>query len=166
MNAVEIMTKEVLTVRPDTSVSEIAGLLLDNKISAVPVIDDNRHVVGIVSEGDLLGQPPSGSPRAWWLRLFNEAAVCLEEIATARHLTARDVMTQSVVAVLDHTPVDVLATLMRRRKLKRVPVLRDSKLVGIVSRTDLLEALMRRDNAVPRREIVRPGAKRIDRPRC
>jgi CBS domain-containing protein len=148
MNAVEIMTKEVLTVRPDTSVSEIAGLLLDNKISAVPVIDDNRHVVGIVSEGDLLGQPPSGSPRAWWLRLFNEAAVCLEEIATARHLTARDVMTQSVVAVLDHTPVDVLATLMRRRQLKRVPVLRDSKLVGIVSRTDLLEALMRRENAV------------------
>lgn len=143
MNAAEIMTKEVVTVRPDTSVSEIAGLLLDNKISALPVIDDARHVLGIVSEGDLLGRPPSGSPRAWWLRLFNEAAVCLEEIATARHVVARDVMTQSVVAVLDHTPVDVLATLMRRRKLKRLPVLRDGKLVGIVSRTDLLEALAR-----------------------
>jgi CBS domain-containing protein len=144
MNAAEIMAKEVVTVRPDTNVSEIAGLLLDHKISAVPVIDDDRHVVGIVSEGDLLGQPPSGSPRAWWLRLFNESAVCLEEIATARHLKARDVMTKPVVVVVDQTPVDVLATLMRRRRVKRVPVLRDNKLVGIVSRADLLEALMRR----------------------
>lgn len=148
MNAAEIMTKEVVAVRPDTSVSAIAGLLLDHKISAVPVTDDDRHVVGIVSEGDLLGQPPSGSPRAWWLRLFDEGAVCLEEIATARHLTARHVMTKPVVTVGDHTPVDVLATLMRRRKIKRVPVVRDGKLVGIVSRSDLLEALMRRDGEV------------------
>jgi len=64
MNAAEIMTKEVVTVKPDTSVGEIAGLLLDHKISALPVVDDDRHIVGIVSEGDLLGQPPSGSPRA------------------------------------------------------------------------------------------------------
>ena len=144
MNAAEIMTKKVVTVKPDTSVGEIAGLLLDHKISALPVVDDDRHVVGIVSEGDLLGQPPSGSPRAWWLRLFNESAVCLEEIATARYLTARDVMTKPVVTVVDQTPIDVLATLMRRRRVKRVPVLQDGKLVGIVSRTDLLEALMRR----------------------
>jgi CBS domain-containing protein len=143
MNAAEIMTKEVITVTPDASVGEIASLLLDHKISAVPVIDDDHHVVGIISEGDLLGQPPSGSPRAPWLRLFNEGAVCLEEIATARHLKARDVMTKPVVTVVDQAPVDVLATLMCRRRVKRVPVLQDGKLVGIVSRTDVLEALMR-----------------------
>ena len=147
MNAAEIMTKRVITVRPDTSVGEIADLLLDHKVSAVTVIDDDRHVVGIVSEGDLLGHPPSGSPRAWWLRLFNDDTVCLEEIATALHLKARDVMTKPVVTVVDQTPVDVLATLMRRRKVKRVPVLQNGKLVGIVSRTDLLEALMRRGDA-------------------
>jgi len=62
MNAAEVMTREIVTVRPDTSVGEIAGLLLNHKISAVPVIDDDRHVVGIVSEGDLPGQAPSGSP--------------------------------------------------------------------------------------------------------
>jgi len=112
------------------------------------VIDNDHHVVGIVSEGDLLGHPPSGSPRAWWLRLFNNDTVCLEEIATARHLKARDVMTKPVVTVVDQTPVDVLATLMRRRRVKRVPVLQDGKLVGIVSRADLLEALMRRTGAV------------------
>ena len=134
-------------MRPDTSVGEIAGLLLNHKISAVPVIDDDRHVVGIVSEGDLLGHPPSGSPRAWWLRRFNDGTVCLEEIATARHLNARDVMTKPVVTVVDQTPVDVLATLMRRRRVKRVPVLQEGKLVGIVSRTDLLEAVMRRAGA-------------------
>ena len=147
MNATEIMTKRVITVRPDTSVGEIADLLLDHKVSAVPVIDDHRHVVGIVSEGDLLGHPPSGSPRAWWLRLFNDDTVCLEEIATARHLKARDVMIEPVVTVVDQTPVDVLATLMRRRRVKRVPVLQEGKLVGIVSRTDLLDALMRRADA-------------------
>lgn len=144
MNAAEIMTKRVITVTPDTSVGEIADVLLDHKVSAVPVIDDDRHVVGIVSEGDLLGHPPSGSPRAWLLRLFHDDTVCLEEIATARLLKARDVMTKPVVTVVDQTPVDVLATLMRRRRVKRVPVLQDGKLVGIVSRTDLLEALMRR----------------------
>ena len=148
MNAAEIMTKRVITVRPDTSVGEIADLLLDHKVSAVPVIDNDRQVVGIVSEGDLLGHPPSGSPRAWWLRRFNDGTVCLEEIATARHLKARDVMTKPVVTVVDQTPVDVLATLMRRRRVKRVPVLQDGKLVGIVSRADLLEALMRRTGAV------------------
>ena len=62
MNAAEIMTKRVITVRPDTSVGEIADLLLDHKVSAVPVIDNDRQVVGIVSEGDLPGQAPSGSP--------------------------------------------------------------------------------------------------------
>jgi CBS-domain-containing membrane protein len=147
MNAAEIMTKRVITVRPNTSVGEIADLLLDHKVSAVPVIDDDRQVVGIVSEGDLLGHPPSDSPRAWWLRLFNDDTVCTEEIATARHLKARDVMTTPVVTVVDQTPVDVLATLMRRRRVKRVPVLQNGKLIGIVSHTDLLEALMRRADA-------------------
>jgi len=135
--------QEVVTVRADANVVEIASLLLDHKISAVPVIDDERHVVGIVSEGDLLAQPPSGSPRAWWLQLFDDHTVCLDEIATARHLKARDIMVKPVVTVADQTPVDVLATLMRRRRVKLVPVLQNGKLVGIVSRTNLLEALMR-----------------------
>src|ERR1700757_2986958 len=100
MNAMEIMTKEVVTVRPDTSIAEIADLRLNHKVTAVPVVGDDRHVVGIVSEGDLLGHPPSGSPRAWWLGLFNDDTVCLEEIATARHLKARDVMTKPVVTVV------------------------------------------------------------------
>lgn len=142
MNAADMMTRSVVTVRPDTGVSTLARLLLDNKISAVPVIDDQGHLVGIVSEGDLLGRPPAGSPRGWWLRLFDDQAVCLEELATARHLTAQDVMTRPVVSVSERAPLDVVASLMHRRKLKRLPVVRNGKLVGIVSRADLLDALV------------------------
>ena len=141
--AAAIMTTKVVTATPETSVAEIAGLLLEHKISAVPVIDGEQGVVGIVSEGDLLGRPPAGSPRGWWLRLFRENAACLEEIATARHLKARDVMTSPVVTVGEETPIDILATLMRRRRVKRLPIVRDGRLVGIVSRTDVLDALAR-----------------------
>ena len=142
-NVAAMMTRKVVTVAPETSVAEVARLLLTNKISALPVIDDEHRVVGIVSEGDLLGRPLADSPRGWWLKLFDESAACLEEIATARHLHARDVMTSPAVTVGDQTPIDVLATLMRRLRVKRVPVLQHGRLVGIVSRTDLLDALVR-----------------------
>jgi CBS domain-containing protein len=144
MRAADIMTREVATVGPDTSVGKIAALLLQKKISAVPVVDEARHVLGIVSEGDLLGRPPAGSPRGWWLRLFDDSAVMLEEIATARHLKARDVMTKPAVTVAEDTPLGVLATLMRRHRVKRLPVTREGRLAGLVSRADLLEALARR----------------------
>jgi CBS domain-containing protein len=138
-----IMTTKVVTVTPETSVAEIARLLLEPKISAVPVIDDEHSVVGIVSEGGLLGRPPAGSPRGWWLRLFNESAAYLEEIATARHLKARDVMVSPAVTVGEQTSINILATLMRRRRLKRVPIVHNGKLVGIVNRTDVLDTLAR-----------------------
>jgi CBS domain-containing protein len=140
-----IMTTKVVTVSPETSVAEIARLLLEHQISAVPVVDGEHRVIGIVSEGDLLGRPPTGSQRGWWLRLFDEAAACLEEIATARHVKARSVMTSPAVTVEGQAPIDVLATLMRRRRVKRVPVVKDGRLIGIVSRTDVLDALARKD---------------------
>jgi CBS domain-containing protein len=143
MKAAEIMTREVLTVGPDTSVGEIATLLLDNAITGVPVIDDSGHVVGVVSESDLIGRPLAESRRAWWLRLFAERAVTLEEIAAARQLKARDVMTKPAVTVGEETPLAILATLMRRRRINRVPVLKEGRLVGIVSRADLLYAFTR-----------------------
>ena len=84
MNATDIMTTNVIAVSPDASVSTLARLLLDNKISAVPVVEEDGRVVGIVSESDLLGQPSSRSLRGWWLRLFDEETPCLEELATAK----------------------------------------------------------------------------------
>jgi CBS domain-containing protein len=144
MKASDIMTSKVVTVRPDADLATLARLLLDNKISAAPVVDEEDHLIGIISEDDLLGLPPAQSLRAWWLRLFDDEAVCLEELANARHLRVGDVMTRHVVAVLDQAPIDLVVGLMHRRKLKRVPVIRDGKLVGIVSRGDLLDALVGR----------------------
>jgi len=144
MNASDIMTSKVVTVHPDTSVGTVARLLLDNKISAAPVIDKEDRVVGMVSERDLLGRPSKRSLRGRWLRLFNDEAVFLEELATARQLTAQDVMSRRVFSVSDQAPIDVVARLMHRHRLKRVPVLRDGKLVGIVSRADLLDAFVTR----------------------
>jgi CBS domain-containing protein len=143
MRAADIMTRQVVTAAPGTSVSTVAQLLLEHRIGALPVVDDEGHVVGIASDHDLLRHPPADSPRAWWLRLFNEDAICLEDIATARDLEVGDIMVRPVVTVSDTTPLGVLATLMRRRKLRHVPVLHDGKLVGIVSRGDLLDALVR-----------------------
>ena len=161
MNAGDIMTSKVVTVRPDTNVSTLARLLLDHKISALPVIDNEDRVIGMVSEGDLLGRPSKRSPRGWWLRLFNDEAVCLEELATARHLTAQDVMARHVVSVSDQAPIDLVATLMHRRRLKRVPVLRDGKLVGIVSRADLLDAFVGSRSQAAGPSLGDPGETRL-----
>jgi len=149
MKAADIMTRQVVTARPETGISEVARLMLTNRIGAIPVVDDDAGVVGIVSDHDLLRHPPSDSPRAWWLRLFDEDAICLEDIATARDLWVRDVMVRPVVTVSQATPIGVLASLMRRRKLKHVPVLQNGKLVGIVSRGDLLDALVAQRAAAP-----------------
>ncbi len=143
MRAAEIMTKEVVTVGPDESVGEIATLLLENAITGVPVVDDARRVLGIVSESDLIGRPLAGSGRAWWLRLFGERSATLDEITAARHLKAQDVMTKPAVTVGEETPLAILARLMRRRRINRVPVLKEGRLVGIVSRADLLYAFTR-----------------------
>jgi len=145
MNAADIMTRPVVTAKTDTSVSEIAQLMLANRIGAVPIVDDQAHVVGIVSDHDLLRHPPSDSPRAWWLRLFDKDALSLEDIAGARNLPARDVMVRHVTTISDVTPIGVLGSLMRRRKLKHVPVVHEGRLVGIISRSDLLDALVTSD---------------------
>ena len=149
IRAGDIMSRALVTANPDTSVSVAAQLLLAHQIGALPVVDADGHVAGIVSDHDLLRHPPADSPRAWWLRLFDANAVFLEEIAAARDVPVRAIMASHVVTVSDVTPIGVLASMMRRRKLRHVPVLHDGKLVGIVSRGDLLDALLRpRDDEI------------------
>jgi CBS domain-containing protein len=142
MNCADVMTSPAVMVTADTDVPSIACLLLDHAISAVPVIDDRGNLVGIVSESDLLGRPPLTSTRGSWLRFFDSETVCLENLSSARNFKAKDVMTRHVTSVSDQTPLDLLASLMHRNNLKRVPVVRDGKVVGIVSRTDVLRALI------------------------
>ena len=142
MQAKDVMTEDVVAVMEDTPIHEIVGMLLKHRISAAPVIDADRNVVGIVSEGDLLrpeGDRPIRAGRPWWLEaVFAGATV---EFKKQDGRTAGSVMTRNVVAVDYDTPLNEIAALLERRHIKRAPVLRDGKLVGIVSRANLLHGL-------------------------
>ncbi|MBU6499604.1 MAG: CBS domain-containing protein [Rhodospirillales bacterium] len=146
MNAADIMTRNVLTVAPDTPVAQVAQTMLDRRVSALPVVEAGR-VVGMISEGDLLRRVETGTePRGprWLELLMTREALATEYIRSHGHL-ARDVMTQPVVTVSADTPLAELAELMDWRQIKRVPVLDASGgLLGIVSRADLLRGLASR----------------------
>jgi CBS domain-containing protein len=139
MQAQDVMTTKVVAVAPDTPITEIAKLLLERQISAVPVVSDDRQLLGIVSEGDLthgLGQ--EGAKRSWWLDLLASPQTRAEAYLKGQGRLAWDVMTRSVISVTPDTPLPEIARLLEARRIKRVPVLRDGELVGIVSRADLL----------------------------
>jgi CBS domain-containing protein len=139
MQAQDVMTTRVVAVAPDTPVTEIAKLLLERQISAVPVVSDDRRLLGIVSEGDLthgLGQ--EGAKRSWWLDLLTSPQAKAEAYLKGHGRLASDLMTREVVSVMPETPLPEIARLLEARRIKRVPVLRDGELVGIVSRADLL----------------------------
>jgi CBS domain-containing protein len=145
MNARDIMTSKVITVTSGTLVSEIARLLFERRISALPVVDGER-LAGIVSEADLLHRYEIGTDCAlggdpWWMRLFSADRSPAEYVKShARY--ARDIMTRDVATVAPDTPLAAIATLLERRRIKRVPVLDEGQLVGIVSRSDLVHALV------------------------
>lgn len=144
MQARDIMTASVETVRPDTEVSEIAKRLLARNISAVLVIDDQERVIGIVSEGDLMRRPESGTERqpSWWLGLFADTKERARDYVKSHGLHARDVMSRDVISVGKDTSLVEIAETLEKHHIKRVPVVRDGKLVGIVSRADLLQGLV------------------------
>jgi len=138
------MTQTVITVPAAASVAEIAALLLDRRISAVPVVDADNHVIGIVSEGDLMRRPEAGTNRrrSWWLSLFTDEATLAQEFVKTHGLRAADVMTPHVISVTESTDLRDIAELLEKHGIKRVPVVRDGRLVGIVSRADLLRAFV------------------------
>lgn len=153
LTAADIMTRDVIMVRPEDSVTKVAKLLANHEISAVPVCDEQGQVLGMVSEGDLMrpfGQE-NALKRAWRLNLLAEGTVlapAFVDYLRLDHRTARDVMTAPVITARDDTDVPEAADLLARHRIKRVPVLRDGKLVGIVGRADVVRALARSPEAV------------------
>lgn len=144
MKAKDIMTSPVITVTPDATVDEIAALLFERRISAVPVVEKGR-LVGIVSEADLLHRHEIGTDciaqsGSWWLRLFTVDR-SIEEYIKSHARRARDVMTREVATVAPDTPVADIATLLEKRRVKRVPVVHAGRLAGMVSRSNLVQAL-------------------------
>lgn len=145
MKARDIMTKAVKTVGLSTPVRDIANLLVKHQISAVPVVDKNRHVLGIVSEGDLLRRTEAGTEyrRSWWSDLLADPSTKAREYVKSRGSHARDVMTPSVVCAGPLTEVAEIAGMMEKRGIKRVPIVKGGALAGIVSRSDLVRVVAR-----------------------
>lgn len=146
MQARDIMTTRVITVGEDTEIAEIAKRLLENGISALPVIDPDGRIVGMVSEGDLMRRPESETERhpSWWLSLLllpEQKAISYVK-SHGRH--AADVMSRGVVTVADNASLEEIAETLEKHRIKRVPVVRDGKLAGIVSRANLLHGLVAR----------------------
>ena len=143
MRAAEVMTAKVITVGENASVAEVAKLLAERGISAVPVVDKDDRVIGMVSEGDLLHRTETGTEkcRSWWLEMMASTNQLAGDYIKSHSAKAKDVMTRDVISVSDTTPLADIASLLEANRIKRVPVVRDGKLVGIVSRANLVRAL-------------------------
>jgi CBS domain-containing protein len=147
MNARDVMTREVVSVASDTPRRKIAVLLLEKRISAVPVVDSSGAPIGMVSEGDLTGRNEAEreARQDWWLTMLAEGeAVNPEFLASLNYPTARDMMSAPVISVHEETSLEEIAGILTEHRIKRVPVVRDGRIVGIVSRADLVRALVAR----------------------
>jgi CBS domain-containing protein len=147
MNAKDVMTTEVITVGPETTVQALAALLSEKGISGAPVVDAAGRLVGIVSEGDLLHRAEVGTERrvqrrrSWWLDSVAAEEEAARDYVKAHGRTVEDIMTRDVVSASETTNLADIATLLETRGIKRVPIVADGKVVGIVSRANLVRAL-------------------------
>jgi CBS domain-containing protein len=146
MNARDVMSKPVETVRPYAPLREIAHLMLDKDISAVPGIDENGAPIGMVSEGDLIHPERAAreARRQSWLELFAEGEPLSSEYLAwlqSQHNTARAVMSAPVITVTEDTQLSEIAHVLVTHRIKRVPAVRDGRVTGIIARGDLLRAM-------------------------
>ncbi len=146
MIVAELMNRNSISVLPATLVADAARIMLAHRVSGLPVLDEQGHLAGIVTEGDLLRRAEIGTDgaQAGWLKsMLMPSAVAADYVHThARHVSG--VMTHNPVFVTPETQLEEAANLMLRKHIKRLPVLEHGKLVGIISRTDLLRILARK----------------------
>jgi len=143
MKAKDVMTVDVVSVSPDHSVRNAARIMLDHRISGLPVIDDAGRVVGIITEGDLMRRSELGAQALASVdRQFSTEENHARAYVKSHSWKVADVMTSDPAKVDEETPLPRIAALMVERGIKRVPVMKEEHLVGIVSRTDLLRILI------------------------
>lgn len=148
MLAREIMTKDVITTKPEAKVDEVARILLENKISGIPVVDAEDHVLGIITEKDLMIKA-SDLKVPFYITLFN-SIIFLEnpirfnnDIKKYAASRVKDAMSSKVFVVEEDTPVSKVVEIMQNKTINRVPVVRNGKLVGIITRNDILKTLVK-----------------------
>ena len=143
MNARDVMVRDVITIAPRDSVAQAARLIAQNDVSALPVIDDHGRLVGIISEGDLMNREEIGTEihHPWWIEAVTPGATLAAEFARSHGKRIEEVMSENVITATEDTSLADIAALLERNRIKRVPILRDGELVGIVSRSNLVQAL-------------------------
>jgi CBS domain-containing protein len=143
----DLMTPEVVTVRPTTPIKGVARSLVDHRISGVPVVDDDGRVLGVVSEGDLIvkEQGADAVERRPLARIFGDSPTTRAQLAKVLALTAGDAMTAPAITVAADASVAEAAAIMTRNRINRLPVVDGDKLVGVVSRADVVRAFVRTD---------------------
>jgi CBS domain-containing protein len=142
LQARDVMTTRVAAIGADATVREAARLMVERRVSALPVLGDQGRVAGIVSEGDLVRRSELGTGAAtgsWWLRVLAEDTA--RDYVKTHGVAVREVMTRPVVSVRRSTPLREIVRLLEKHRIKRVPVLEAGRLVGIVSRADLVRRL-------------------------
>jgi len=151
MKARDVMTPDVVTVAPNTPVMGVARLLAERHISAVPVTDADRKVLGLVSESDLMRQVAGRDDETpgFFRSLFADPARMAEQYVKSHGRTAADIMTTQMVTVTEETPVGEIAEMLEKANIRRVVVVREGRLAGIVSRADLLRALVSPPTTAP-----------------
>ena len=143
MRAIDVMVRDVVTVHPDTDGADAVKLLSEHDVSALPVVDEPGNLIGMLSEADLIHRVEIGTEkhRPWWQEAVTGASTLAEEFAKSHGKKVGEIMTSGVVTVSEDTPLSEIAALFERKRIKRVPVVKDGKLVGIVSRSNLIQAL-------------------------
>jgi CBS domain-containing protein len=151
MQARDIMTTNVLTFRADTPVMDIAASLAAWRVSGAPVVDEENRVVGMVSEGDLLRRSELGTEkrRSSWLTFFTDDTTLAKEFEKAHGQHAANIMSRPAFSVTEDATLDEIANLLEKRRIKRLPVVRDGKLVGIITRGDIVRVIARTRTAEP-----------------
>ena len=146
MRAMDVMTTDVITVDPETTVQSLATLLAERGISGAPVVDTDGRLVGVISEGDLLHRAEIGTARrhrvrrrSWWLDHF--ASDLAREYVKSHGRTVKEIMTRDVLTVTEDTELAEVAELLEAKRIKRVPVMREGKIVGIISRANIVRAV-------------------------
>jgi CBS domain-containing protein len=170
LTVADVMTRDVVSVSTATPVSEIAGALAGKRISAVPVVGADGSLLGLVSEGDLIRRAEIGTQRrrSWWHKVFVDSSAEASDYVRTHGRKARHVMTPQVVTATEDMTLADVADVMEKRRLKRLPVVRGNRLVGVVSRSDLVKAVARyraplfanppTDNAILRNLMARVKA--------
>ncbi len=151
MRAHQIMTRDVITVTPHTTIEEAAKIMLETRISGLPVMDDAGRLAGIVSESDFMrrGEIGTGRKRPAWLQFFMGPGKAASEFVQERGRKVEDVMTRDPITVGEETPLEDLVRLMEKNDIKRLPVMSGRTLTGIVTRSNLLQAVASMAHEIP-----------------